>query len=370
MLSRKRKNLSVSEKMEIVKSLQNGKSNSDVCKEFSLSASSVSTIWKNRSSITEQYEENNLQTKKRRICREPQVDEALFKWFVERRSMSIPLNGPILQIQAEKLARDLDIENFECSRGWIDRFKKRHAISFGKISGEKNYVDHQDVTNWLEKWETIRQEYADEDIFNLDETGLFFNLAPDKTLRVKGENCAGGKLSKERVTLLVGANMCGTGKRKLLVIGKSKNPQCFKNVKTLPVKYANNQKSWITSDLWMNELNAWDAELCREKRKILLIVDNFAGHCAMPKLKNIRQEFFPPNVTSVLQPMDQGVIKSLKAHYRRKLVLNLLEKGHDKFKISLLEAIRLIAESWNIVSDKTIQNCFIKSGLKSKHFLK
>ena len=45
---------------------------------------------------------------------------------------------------------------------------------------------------------------------------------PDKTLRVKREKCTGGKLSKERVTVLVGANMSGSEKRKLLVIGKSR----------------------------------------------------------------------------------------------------------------------------------------------------
>ena len=60
---------------------------------------------------------------------------------------------------------------------------------------------------------------------------------PDKTFRVKGEKCIGGKLSKERVTVLVGANMSGSEKRKLLVIIKSKNPRCFKHVQNLPVKY-------------------------------------------------------------------------------------------------------------------------------------
>ena len=59
-------------------------------------------------------------------------------------------------------------------------------------------------------------------IFNIDEFGLFFNLMPDKTYVLKGESCHGGIRSKQRLTVLVGANLDGTEKLPLLVIGKSK----------------------------------------------------------------------------------------------------------------------------------------------------
>ncbi|XP_066149867.1 uncharacterized protein [Euwallacea fornicatus] len=56
------------------------------------------------------------------------------------------------------------------------------------------------------------------DIFNGDETGLFYKTTPNKTLKFKGEKCAGGKQSKERITVWVCANMTGTEKRLLMVI--------------------------------------------------------------------------------------------------------------------------------------------------------
>lgn len=55
---------------------------------------------------------------------------------------------------------------------------------------------------------------------------------PDKTLKFKGENCSGGKLSKDRITIMVAANMSGTEKKKLFVIGKSQKPRCFSSVKS------------------------------------------------------------------------------------------------------------------------------------------
>ncbi|GBN34879.1 hypothetical protein AVEN_271839-1 [Araneus ventricosus] len=68
----------------------------------------------------------------------------------------------------------------------------------------------------------------------------------------------------------------------------------------------------------------WLRDLARhflsEKRKVLLIVDNCLAHIEVSDLKVIRVEFLPPNVTSILQPMDQGVINSLKHIYRRVLL--------------------------------------------------
>lgn len=38
----------------------------------------------------------------------------------------------------------------------------------------------------------------------------------------------------------------GSVKRKLPVIGKSKNPHCFKNIRPLPINYKANKSAWMT----------------------------------------------------------------------------------------------------------------------------
>ena len=48
----------------------------------------------------------------------------------------------------------------------------------------------------------VLQHYKAEDVFNADDTGLYWSLLPDKTHSVAGETCSGGKKSKERVTIL------------------------------------------------------------------------------------------------------------------------------------------------------------------------
>ena len=47
-MEKKRKTLSVTDKVQIIQELENGKSNTTVCKEFNLSFSTVSTVWKKR----------------------------------------------------------------------------------------------------------------------------------------------------------------------------------------------------------------------------------------------------------------------------------------------------------------------------------
>jgi hypothetical protein len=47
----------------------------------------------------------------------------------------------------------------------------------------------------------VREGFAANYIFNADETGIFFRLTPDRTLKFKGEKCVSGKLSKDRITV-------------------------------------------------------------------------------------------------------------------------------------------------------------------------
>ena len=72
--------------------------------------------------------------------------------------------------------------------------------------------------------------------------------------------------SRNRASVLVGANMTGTDKLPLLIIGKSKNPRAFRNM-TVPVDYHANKKAWMTSILFENWLRNLDKRMGREKRK-------------------------------------------------------------------------------------------------------
>lgn len=100
----------------------------------------------------------------------------------------------------------------------------------------------------------MKYDYDKNYIFHYNEARIFHQLIPDKTLRLEGEKYIGGKLSKETITVFVGANTSRTVKQKLLVTGKPKNSRCFKNVKNLSVRYKANKNELITSELFTEEL--------------------------------------------------------------------------------------------------------------------
>lgn len=367
MSNKRRRCFTIAEKVKIIERLESGVSNKDLCQELGISQSTLSTIWKSKDQIKSVFQKDMTSNKRLKCSQHQDVEQALLEWFKIQRSKNIPISGPILQEKATEFGKRFNKIDFQCSSSWINRFRQRHNIVFGKISGESSSVPVGVSENWLEHvWPNLRKNYSDCDIYNADETGLFYRLTPSQTLRFKGETCSGGKLSKERLTILVASNMTGSYKKKLLVIGKSKTPRCFKNVKNLTVDYKSNKKAWMTGDIFSDWLKEWDKQLAKEKRHILLTVDNCPAHPPV-QTEFIKLVFLPPNTTSVLQPMDQGIIKAIKVKFRKKLVLKIInqeEQGKD-IKISVLDAILMISDAWNDISTTTIRNCFHHAGFKA-----
>ena len=72
------------------------------------------------------------------------------------------------------------------------------------------------------------------------------------TLCLKGEKVDGRKIPKDRLTVLCCSNADGTHKMLLFTVGKSKKAQCFRDVKSLTVKYEANSNAWMTASLFQN----------------------------------------------------------------------------------------------------------------------
>ena len=77
--------------------------------------------------------------------------------------------------------------------------------------------------------------------------------------------------------------------------------------------------------------------------------------------------FLPPNTTYVLQPCDQGIIKNLKTHYRKYLLLKLIAavEAIEEFTVTLLDCMYLLRLVWENVSAKTIANSFLRCGFQA-----
>ena len=169
---------------------------------------------------------------------------------------------------------------------------------------------------------TILSNYELEDIFNADEFSLFYQCLLNKTYHLKGRKCSGGKKNKVRVTRMAAANATGE-KFPMFIIDKSKNSRCFKNIKCLPYQYVAQKRISMNSQIFKHWVRKLDQNFRLGEGKIAPLIDNCTTYLYISNLASIRLVFLTPNTTSILQPMDEDVIRSLKAHYRE-IVLHLL----------------------------------------------
>lgn len=317
--------------------------------------------------------------KRKREGKDPDVDEALNDWFAIVTGRGVRVSGPMLKGKAEELAKKLGHDDFKATDGWLSRWKSRHEIKFKKAHGEKESADVGGAEEWkLTKLPELLAKFSADDIYNADETGLLYRATPNGSLSYKRVALSGSKKAMDRVTVLCCSNMSGTDKRKLLVIGKSFKPRCFKGLRmdSLPVVYRANSNAWMTANIFTEWLKDWDKELQPQSRKVLLLIDNCKPHPRLDCLNNIQMEFLPPRTTALVQPMDMGIIKNLKTFYRTRLVNYVLEAIEDSLltssstaieisaKVNVLQAITFVADSWRKISNDTIRNCFSKCGFK------
>ena len=77
---------------------------------------------------------------------------------------------------------DIPIDKFRASNGWLYNFKKRHAFKQFRIHGESGDAQMTGIDNQLRILCAKIASYDDDDVYNMDEMGLFYNLTPDTTI--------------------------------------------------------------------------------------------------------------------------------------------------------------------------------------------
>lgn len=309
----------------------------------------------------------------------PRMETRLYAWFCKQRSRHVPISYEILSAKAKQFyIETYGNDNFRASRGWISNFRKRHGLRALKVCGEKLSNDQDAVDPFLIAFANKIKELNLEptQIYNADESALYWKMLPEKTLvRSQEKTAPGRKISKERVTFLACCNADGSQKLKLLVIGKAKNPRAFKNV-NIPVEYKSSANAWMTTAIFVDWFH--HSFICQVKShlrslnlpaKALLIVDNASSHGTIEELTSEDGQFttlfLPPNCTALLQPMDQNAIRLTKLFYRKSLLAHILSNNEENVvkllkSINLKDAVCLLCNAWGKVSQEVLEKCWHK----------
>lgn len=376
-VSGKSRCLSLHEKAQVLEDINKGLNVTLLAKKYGIAKSTVCSIKNKKTQILERVSNTFKLTKKCTLKKAelPEMEIQLYKWFLAQRERNMPVSGEMIKQKALNLCASLNISDFKASDGWLQRFKERYGVRFLKITGEKLSSQPELIAPFKERLKRVIRDHGlnEHQIYNADETGLYWRLLPDKTYVSLAEKTASGmKISKQRITFLGCTNASGLHKIKPLVIGKAKNPRCFKNFNN-PLVYRNSKNAWMTCTIFRNWFFQQFVPEVRNflrtqnlPEKALLLLDNAPSHPSAEELKssdgNIFVMFMPPNVTPLIQPMDQNVLRLTKLHYRNLLLCSVVS-GEDAVgsalnKLTLRDAMMNLASAWNKLSPQVIKKCW------------
>ena len=125
-----RKQISLEQKIKIIEDIDSGMRQSEIVKKYDLKQSTVATIVKKRKQIEESSFSMGPDRKRMRLTVNENLNNAVFKWFNEKRAMNIPINGPLICAKALHFSQLMNIEGFKASNGWLQKFRDRYGIVF------------------------------------------------------------------------------------------------------------------------------------------------------------------------------------------------------------------------------------------------
>ena len=121
---RRAENKSYKIKYKALKELEKGTPHKDVASIFGVPKNTLSTRKQNKDKMFEKYN-SGLISKRVKPETYEELNKAVHKWFLILRSENVSISGPILKEEALEFTGGLNIEGFQASEGWLDKWKKR-----------------------------------------------------------------------------------------------------------------------------------------------------------------------------------------------------------------------------------------------------
>ncbi|KAL7319909.1 hypothetical protein PS15m_012296 [Mucor circinelloides] len=209
------------------------------------------------------------------------------------------------------------------SDGWLTDLFKRIGVKSRHLYGENSSVDlaSANIVSELKKIEKLLEPYDPKDIMNFDETGIYYEQQPTRTICEKP--MGGSKKSKNRFTIGLLTNYDGSYKGHPIVIGRKKTPKAATKKPALYrrttcigqshyVEYHSTPSAWMTTEVFRKYIKRLNSSFVYAKRKVAILVDNASVHKLTEEFSNIKLIFLPANTTSKLQPLDAGIIANLR----------------------------------------------------------
>ena len=243
--------LSLKQKREMAIDLRNNMSYTEAAKKYNSSAGAVSRVKKQMNELLA-MDPDKLTDSRKRVAKlkTEGLDELVLAWVRKARENHCVITGPILQGVAESIAKEhLNLPNFKAPNGWLEVFRARSNVVCKTLQGEPGSAPVAMAEEFKQSLPKLLEDYDQSNIFNGDEVGLFWEACAKRTLLLEGDDPAGTKVSKKRLTVFIVAAMDGH-MEKMVVVNNSKTPRVFKAI-------GNNPDSLPSCIIWKSSKKAW-----------------------------------------------------------------------------------------------------------------
>lgn len=162
------------------------------------------------------------------------------------------MTGSLIRLKAAEYQKKIPIYKDQAmpafSDGQLTGFKRRYSIRQYTFHGEAASVPDS-IHLEMKAIQIICDEYAPEDIYNMDETGLYWRRMPNGGLISEGR--PGQKRDKTRITIVVALNATGSDRLPLWIIGTVKTPHVLRgvNMASIGCKWRHNKKAQIRHEI-------------------------------------------------------------------------------------------------------------------------
>ncbi|GAN02914.1 hypothetical protein MAM1_0030d02364 [Mucor ambiguus] len=222
----------------------------------------------------------------------PQLDQEVTKYVADQNAAKRPVDRNAIMTYIKYVAAvkyEIPKGEIKSSDGWLTKVFKRNKLKSRYTYGESASVDitSENTQSEIQKIQNLLKDYAMKDILNFDETGLYYEQSPRRTICL--EQLGGLKKSKKRLTVgLLFCNADGTYKSHPIVIGQSKHPKCFDTRARLlaktavgnshHVEYYHSPNAWMTTEIFTMYIRKLDVAFRIQDRHVALLLDNASVH--------------------------------------------------------------------------------------------
>ena len=263
----------------------------------------------------------------RKLSYPKEVDEEIAEWILIRRDAHLPVSTELVKAKAKLLIKPHNPQ-FRASKGWLEKFLSRHSLSMRARTSISQKLPAQ-LESKLESFLNevrvlrVRHGYSSDMIINMDETPMYFDMVPEKTISKKGKKEVRVRSSgAEKRKLTVTLTCTGDGEMlPALAIFKGKRKLKFKSPDDVHVTVQ--AKGWMDADVMLRWFKAVILPYVKAKKKRgLLLIDSFSAHetdefLELARANNVDVSIIPGGCTTKIQPLDVCLNKPFKSILRQ-----------------------------------------------------